>query len=153
MIEKKKLDNIFIVTEHEEDRKPVFISCTMSELVNDWNDRCEFIPCNDAKVYFASVDGVPVNPYLYADFESLFQLLVERYYAEKSYIDVEPDVLPYLAKELVDDDTETGGTAFEGETVLDYLLEMGTPEPVNLKKLNESLIECGIRPIGGETEN
>lgn len=153
MVIKEKINDIFIITEHEVDSSLICISCTMDELVTDWNGDCTFIPCNDARVYFASVNGNPISPYLYTDFETLFQLLVERYYAEQAFVDVEEDVLPFLTHKLEDDETETGGIAFEGETVLDYLLEMGTPEPVSLNKLNASLVECGIKPIGGGVEN
>lgn len=54
------------------------INAAADELIDDWNGPCEYVPANDARVFFASVDNDPVNPYLYTDFESLVQLLLER---------------------------------------------------------------------------
>lgn len=48
-----------------------------NDIVNDYYGECKFIPANDAKVYFASYNGVPVNPYLYNDFVSLVECLRE----------------------------------------------------------------------------
>lgn len=51
-----------------------------------------------------------------------------------------------LNHELHDDDTLKGGVSFQGETVRDFLEEIG--EEVNtVEELNELLIECGIKPI------
>lgn len=51
-----------------------------------------------------------------------------------------------LDLELEDDDTETGGTSFAGETVRDFLEEADC-EITTLEELNEALTGCGIRPI------
>lgn len=67
---------VFIVT--EADGILYVINSSVAEIASDWNGDCKFVPCNDAKVYFAAVDGEPINPYLYTNFESLFQLLLER---------------------------------------------------------------------------
>ena len=32
---------------------------------------CNFVPANDARVFFASWNGKPISPYEYTDFESL----------------------------------------------------------------------------------
>ena len=44
-------------------------------IVNDYHGDCEYVPANDAKVYFASYDGEPINPYMYTDFLSLMQYI------------------------------------------------------------------------------
>ena len=46
-----------------------------NELVNDWNGDCEYVPANDAKVFFASYNGQPINPYMYTDFQSLLRYI------------------------------------------------------------------------------
>lgn len=59
-------------------------------------------------------------------------------------------VRPYLDTELEDDDTETGGTSFSGETVRDFIEETADDSDVgaiDLDILNDSLKECGIRPV------
>lgn len=70
-------EGIFIVTETVDGRL-YEIHMPLSDLLLDWNGECNHVPENDAKVYFAAVNGEPVNPYLYTDFENLLQLLVER---------------------------------------------------------------------------
>lgn len=54
----------------------------------------------------------------------------------------------YLKIELKDDNTETGGIAFVGETVGDFIdHNVETIENITLEELNTSLILCGIKPI------
>ena len=48
---------------------------------------------------------------------------------------------------LEDDDTPFGGISHPGETVFDFLLEIGEDDIDTLDKLNEALIECGIKPV------
>lgn len=50
---------------------------TVAELLDDWNGDCDLCPANDAQIFFAAIDGQPVNPYQYTDFESLIVLLQE----------------------------------------------------------------------------
>ena len=50
---------------------------TVAELLDDWEGDCNLCPANDARIYFAAIDGQPVNPYQYTDFESLISLLSE----------------------------------------------------------------------------
>ncbi len=47
----------------------------LQDIIDDWNGGCNFVPANDAKVFFASYNGRPINPYEYADFESLLRYL------------------------------------------------------------------------------
>lgn len=49
--------------------------------------------------------------------------------------------------ELIDDDTETGGTSFCGETLRDFLEETGMSCDTPLTEINKALKECGIEPI------
>lgn len=57
-------------------------------------------------------------------------------------------VEPYLNVVLEDDDTPTGGTAFQGETVGDFIQSFGTElHNCTLEQLNTALIECGIKPV------
>lgn len=49
---------------------------------------------------------------------------------------------------LEDDETAYGGTDFEGETLGDFCESIGLNlEITSLKRVNESLIECGVKPI------
>lgn len=52
---------------------------------------------------------------------------------------------------LVDDSTATGGTAFAGETLAEFILSMdnenGTPQVYDLNTINNLLEENGIEPI------
>lgn len=53
----------------------------------------------------------------------------------------------YLNVELEDDDTPYGGKAFIGETLKDFLLEIGAPLDSPMDKVNNWLRECGLMPI------
>ena len=68
---------IFILTENAEGELYTIETDDYNDIINDWNGDCKFVPANDAKVYFASHNGVPVNPYLYNDFSSLIECLRE----------------------------------------------------------------------------
>ena len=48
------------------------------DILDDWNGDCEFVPSNDARVFFAAWNGKPINPYAYTDFESLLKLLRDK---------------------------------------------------------------------------
>lgn len=54
------------------------------------------------------------------------------------------DLLNYL---LEDDETATGGVAFAGETLKDFLEEADLNEDATLEEVNKALVECGIKPI------
>lgn len=68
---------IFILTENVEGELYSIETDEYNDIVNDWYGDCNFVPANDAKVYFASYNGRPVNPYLYNDFISLVDYLKE----------------------------------------------------------------------------
>lgn len=50
--------------------------------------------------------------------------------------------------ELRDDDTETGGISFRGETLADFIEETDLGYGHSLDEVNKALKECGIMPIG-----
>ncbi|MBO7615027.1 MAG: hypothetical protein J6T15_04965 [Bacilli bacterium] len=56
-------------------------------------------------------------------------------------------VKDYLNYELQDDDTETGGVSFNGETVEDFIKDADIKDDDDLDKLNKALVSCGIKPI------
>lgn len=50
---------------------------------------------------------------------------------------------------LQDDETSTGGLAFEGEMVKDFIADPDMLLTTNdyVSELNKALIECGIKPL------
>ena len=68
---------IFILTENVNGDLYSIETDEYNDIVNDWYGECEFVPDNDAKVYFASYNGVPISPYLYSDFISLVDCIRE----------------------------------------------------------------------------
>ena len=56
-----------------------------------------------------------------------------------------PDEILYM--ELEDDASEIGGTAFAGETVMDFLESFDERTFLSLDALNEGLKRCGIKPV------
>lgn len=52
----------------------------------------------------------------------------------------------YFDYNLVDDGSSFGGTAFENETVRDFVEEVGAGIET-LEQLNEALANCGILPV------
>ena len=53
----------------------------------------------------------------------------------------------YLNVALEDDDTPYGGKSFIGETLKDFLLEIGAPLDSPMYKVNFWLKDCGLMPI------
>lgn len=63
-------------------------------------------------------------------------------------ISVTDQIKPYLDIVLEDDNTPFGGTAFEGETVEDFIRSFGTElHNCTPDELDAALIECGIKPV------
>lgn len=56
-------------------------------------------------------------------------------------------VKDYLDYELYDDETESGGISFIGETLKDFIEEAGMSENTSIKHINDILKQCGIKPI------
>lgn len=54
----------------------------------------------------------------------------------------------YAQISLEDDDTSTGGTSFQEETLEDFLEELTDCQAIQtIKDVNKALAECGIKPI------
>ncbi len=81
---KKEINNQFIkedtiiVTENADGRMYILRAKYIWDILDDWNGDCEFVPSNDARVFFAAWNGKPINPYAYTDFESLLKLLRDK---------------------------------------------------------------------------
>ena len=58
-----------------------------------------------------------------------------------------PTGMEFLTYVLEDDETEFGGISFDGQTLNDFLAEVGMSPDAPMNEINESLIECGIKPI------
>ena len=57
------------------------------------------------------------------------------------------EIRPYLDTILEDDETETGGTSYQGETLFDFLMDLGDDHIHAMDEVNDALIECRIKPI------
>lgn len=68
-------DNTVIVTENADGEMYMIKSKYIQDILDDWRGGCNFVPSNDARVFFASWNGKPISPYEYTDFESLIQYL------------------------------------------------------------------------------
>ena len=81
---KKEINDQFIegdtiiVTENADGRMYILRAKYIQDMLDDWNGDCEFVPSNDARVFFAAWNGKPINPYAYTDFESLLELLRDK---------------------------------------------------------------------------
>jgi hypothetical protein len=81
---KKEINDQFIegdtiiVTENADGRMYILRAKYIQDILDDWNGDCEFVPSNDARVFFAAWNGKPINPYAYTDFESLLELLRDK---------------------------------------------------------------------------
>ena len=56
-------------------------------------------------------------------------------------------VSKYLNVVLEDDNTPFGGVSFHGQTLGEFLEEVGAERETNMDKVNEILKTCGISPI------
>jgi len=65
-------------------------------------------------------------------------------------VDTMPELNGKLGVVLKDDRTDHGGTAFENETVYDFIANLGeeATEIHDLNSLNKELVSCGIEPVG-----
>lgn len=57
------------------------------------------------------------------------------------------EIKKYLDYELQDDETEIGGVSFQGETLENFLSEVGTLSNYEMAHINDILVECGIKKI------
>jgi len=62
-----------IVTENVSGRMYMIIAERQSDVLDDWNGDCDYVPENDAKVFFSARNGKCDNPY--PDFESLLSAM------------------------------------------------------------------------------
>ena len=69
---------ICILTENVDGSLYMLEADDCNELVNDWSGDCNYVPANDATVFFASYNGKPINPYAYTDFVSLVRYMREK---------------------------------------------------------------------------
>ena len=69
---------IVIVTEKADGGLYTITAEYFREILDDWNGDCNFVPANDARIFFAAWNGEPLNPQEYQDFESLVRLLNAR---------------------------------------------------------------------------
>lgn len=64
-----------IVTENTDGKIYMITAEYIQDILDDWNGDCNFVPTNDARVFFAAWNGEPLNPHEYTNFESLLHLL------------------------------------------------------------------------------
>ena len=70
-------EHTVIVTENVNGEMYLIKARHFQDILDDWEGECEFVPANDAREFFASCNGRPVDPYSYTDFESLLIYLKE----------------------------------------------------------------------------
>lgn len=68
---------IWIVTENADGQLYALEANTFDSLFKDWEGDCNYVPANDAKVYFVSIEGHPLSSESYSDFESLITFVKE----------------------------------------------------------------------------
>ncbi|MEE1503887.1 MAG: hypothetical protein UGF89_06560 [Acutalibacteraceae bacterium] len=68
---------IWIVTENADGQLYALEADTFDSLIKDWEGDCDYVPANDAKVYFASVEGRPLKSGSYTNFEGLIAFIKE----------------------------------------------------------------------------
>lgn len=68
-------DSIVIITENECGEIYLIESKYIQDIIDDWNGDCNFVPANDARVFFASWNNKPISPYKHENFESLVKYL------------------------------------------------------------------------------
>lgn len=56
-------------------------------------------------------------------------------------------VKDFLDYKLKDDNTEFGGISYIGETLGDFIAEVGMSETCDIDNVNKALKVCGIEPI------
>lgn len=66
---------ILIITENADGIMYQIFAKNLQAILDDWNRTCNFVPSNDAKIFFASCDGEVISPNNYSDFVSLIRYL------------------------------------------------------------------------------
>ena len=84
MLECNFLDKrICIVTKNADGNLYVLKADDYNELINDWYGERNYVPSNDAPVYFTCLDGKPISPFNYFDFKSLLKYVGENWVFKK----------------------------------------------------------------------
>jgi hypothetical protein len=75
---------INILTETADGELYVLEADSAKELLEDWNNECDYVPGNDAKIYFASYNGNVMNHSVFHNFGTFMGCLqeVSRYMKE-----------------------------------------------------------------------
>lgn len=68
-------EKIYIVTENIKGELFCIKANNYNDIVNIYNGNKKGVPNDNAKVYFAAYNGIPINPYLYTDFISCMQYI------------------------------------------------------------------------------
>lgn len=53
----------------------------------------------------------------------------------------------FLEQVLIDDPNSAGGVSYSGETLENFLLEVGLPLDSDITEINNALTECGVLPL------
>lgn len=97
----------------------------------------------------SGTNGVPDAVTLVHDAESLSEYLEDL--GDRIYESVknpsDKTAKDFLDYELEDDNSPAGGTAFAGETLRDFIEEVGIPEDTQIEMVNKELKINGIKPI------
>lgn len=76
---------LLIITEDVDGGIYGISSESLQDLLDDWRYECDFVPENDAKVFFAAYRDMPVSKDKYTDFESLIRYLEHLEMPTKKY--------------------------------------------------------------------
>lgn len=71
-IRTKTIDNIIIIAENRYEEMYIIESAYIQDILDNWKS---LVPSKNTRVFFASWNGRPINPYEYRDFESLIAYL------------------------------------------------------------------------------
>lgn len=68
-------ESVVIVAEYAFETVSAIHSMFLQCILDDWYGKREFVPEDDARVFFAAYNGKPISPYEYHDFKSLMMYL------------------------------------------------------------------------------
>ena len=68
-------DDLIILTENANGELYLIKSKYIKDVIDDWNGGCDYVPANDARVFFAAWNGEPISPYEHPDFWTLIEYL------------------------------------------------------------------------------
>ena len=68
---------INILTETADGELYVLEADSVKELLEDWHNYCNYVPSNDAKIYFASYNGNVMNHSVFSNFGVFMDCLQE----------------------------------------------------------------------------